>query len=218
MKSKSLFIGKYLAIGMILAIVLYFFIAPSIVYLVGRNKVFTSIHDVEKQRIAIVLGAAVTPEGEPRDMLKDRLDLAADLYFEGEIEKILITGDENAAEKYDEPAAMYKYLIESREIPEEIVVKDVAGKRTYDSCARAKEVYGIDSAILISQGYHLPRAIFLCNNLGVDATGLSATLHNKYDGEYFFKVREFFALHKAIWDIYVDTPDYLKSDFIDIWQ
>lgn len=217
MKNGIKFISKYIAIGISVALVSYLLFAPLVVYTYGRKSVFTDINSVKSQRVAVVLGAGVTPEGEPRDMLQDRLSLAADLYFDGEIEKILVTGD-NREENYNEPAAMKRYLIEKRDLPEDVIVLDYAGRRTYDSCARVKEIFQLKKIILISQGYHLPRAIFLCENLGVDATGLSATLHNKYEGEFYFKVREFFALHKAIWDIYVSTPEYVGGEVIDIWD
>lgn len=216
MKNVIKYMSKYIAIGISIALVIYLLFAPIIVYTYGRKSVFTNINNVKNQRVAVVLGAGVTPEGKPRDMLQDRLDLVAELYFDGKIEKILVTGD-NREKNYNEPAAMNRYLIEERDIPKDVIVLDYAGRRTYDSCARAKEIFGLKKFILISQGYHLPRAIFLCHNLGMQATGLSATLHNRYEGEFYFKVREFFALHKAIWDIYISTPKYVGGEAIDIW-
>jgi vancomycin permeability regulator SanA len=215
MKSKIPYILKQIGKGIGIAILIYLLVAPIWVYIYGRRSVYTQIENVAEHEIAIVLGAGVTPEGEPRDMLQDRLDLAADLYEAGEIKRILVTGD-NREQNYNEPAVMFNYLINERNIPEDDIILDYAGRRTYDSCARANEVFEIDDVILISQGYHLPRAIFLCENLGVNATGLSATLHNEYEGEFYYKVREFFALHKAIWDVYIWEPDYVSGDVINI--
>lgn len=217
MKSLIRFNSKKIYIGIVMAVLLYLLLAPLVVYMNYRKSVFKDISEVQKTAIGIVLGAGVTPNGEPRDMLQDRLDLAADMYTDGVIDKILLTGD-NREENYNEPAAMFNYLVDKREVPEIDIVLDYAGRRTYDSCARANEIFELDNAILISQGYHLPRSIFLCDHLGVSATGISATLHNKYDGEMFFKLREFFAIHKAIWDVYVVSPSYVGGDVIDIWS
>ena len=160
-------------------------------------------------KVAIVFGAGVNPDGKPQDMLKDRLEATASLYNNGKIDKILVSGD-NRYKNYNEPQAMYNYLVNDKQIPAEDVVRDFAGRRTYDTCARANQIWGIKKALLISQGYHLSRALLLCNSLGVKSNGYSATL-NDYENDTFYKIREILAIHKSVIDLYIYPPDYVKG-------
>jgi vancomycin permeability regulator SanA len=106
---------------------------------------------------------------------------------------------------------MYDYLVFTLDVNPDDVVRDFAGLRTYDTCARAKEIWGIDKAILISQGYHLSRAIFTCNSLGIQSTGYSATQY-EYANEDYYKLREIFAIHKAVLDVYILHPEYIGGE------
>ena len=191
-------------------LIIYFLTIPIIILQYGRNIIYTEISDIPTYTVAIVFGAGLKPDGTPNDMLKDRLDTASELYYEGKIESFLLSGD-NSDEEYNEPQAMYDYLVYTKEIPYEDVVRDFAGLRTYDTCARAKNIWGIDKAILISQGYHLSRAIFTCSKLGVDSTGYSATKYD-YAGETYYKGREILAIHKAVLDIYLIHPEYIGGE------
>jgi SanA protein len=150
-------------------------------------------------------------------MLKDRLDTAYQLYLNGKVQKLLLSGD-NSAEDYNEPQVMYDYLVFTLNMPPEDAVRDFAGLRTYDTCARAKNIWDIDKALLISQGYHLSRAIFTCNQLGIESTGYSATVY-PYLGETYYKARELLAIHKAVLDVYILHPEYIggkpEYDFRD---
>jgi SanA protein len=128
---------------------------------------------------------------------------AKELYKEDKIQKIVVSGD-NRVSHYNEPQVMYDYLV-SEGIPKNSLVRDYAGRRTYDTCFRAKEIFEIEEALLISQGYHLPRAIFLCEKFGIEASGYSAT-RRPYIGERYFKTREILALYKSILDIYILKP------------
>jgi vancomycin permeability regulator SanA len=183
---------------------------PLLIFFVQKQKIYTNIENVEHYEIGIVFGAGVKPDGTPTDMLVDRLTTAAKLYNEGKVEKLLVSGD-NRTDHYNEPEAMYKYLTEVELIPTDRVVRDFAGRRTYDTCARAHEIWGIDNALLITQGYHLPRALFLCNALGVESAGYSATLHTYVSDEQ-YEFREYLAIGKSIIDLYIWTPDYVKGE------
>jgi SanA protein len=99
---------------------------------------------------------------------------------------------------------MYDYLVEEG-IPSEDIVRDFAGRRTYDTCYRAHEIFEIEEAILVSQGYHLPRAIFLCEKFEITSSGYSATRQN-YVNENFYKSREILALYKSVLDIFLLKP------------
>ncbi|MCD4756306.1 YdcF family protein [bacterium] len=199
-----------------LILLTYFVLIPSLILQYGKSKIYTDITNIPTYNIAIVFGAGLKLDGTPNDMLEDRLDTATDLYNQGKIEKLLLSGD-NSLEEYNEPQAMYEYLTLNKGIPTQDVVRDFAGLRTYDTCARAKNIWDIDKAILISQGYHLSRAIFTCNTLGVESTGFSAT-KEIYAGETYYKLRELLAIHKAVIDVYIIHPEYIggeiETDFL----
>ena len=120
--------------------------------------------------VALVLGARVFPSGTPSPFLAARLDLAHRLYRNGKVRVVLVSGD-NMAPEYNEPDAMRTYLIRAG-MPPEAVIADYAGFDTYDSCARARRIFGVEQLVIVTQGYHLPRAVATGRALGVDATGV----------------------------------------------
>jgi vancomycin permeability regulator SanA len=126
--------------------------------------------EVPAAPVALVLGARVYPNGTPSPFLAARLDLAHRLYSAGKVRVVLVSGD-NMAKEYNEPDAMRTYLINAG-MPAEAVVTDYAGFDTYDSCARALRIFGVEQLIVVTQSYHLPRAVATCRALGVDATGV----------------------------------------------
>ena len=132
----------------------------------GREKTVGSVaaHDV-----AIVFGAGLD-DGKPSPYLEARLQIALDLYTRGKVKVILVSGD-NLTTFHNEPAAMTQWLVEQG-VPENKIVQDYAGEDTYSTCMRAKDIFGVTSTILVSQAYHLPRAISTCRLLGVDAVGV----------------------------------------------
>jgi vancomycin permeability regulator SanA len=176
----------------------------------GKNRIYTDIENIPQYSVAIVFGAGLKSDLTPSDILKDRLNTAYQLYIEKKIDRILLSGD-NISEGYSEPQAMYDYLVFTLDVDQEDIVRDFAGLRTYDTCARAKNIWGIDQAILISQGYHLSRAIFTCSELGIESTGFSATQY-QYINEEYYKLREIFAIHKAVLDVYVIHPEYIGGE------
>jgi len=127
---------------------------------------------VSTQKVALVFGAGLTKSGEATPILKDRVDTAVQLYNAGKVKKLLMSGD-NRFVNYNEPKAMRQYALELG-VPDADIVLDYAGRRTYDSCYRAKAIFGVKDAILVTQKFHLPRALFLCNMLGVNGTGVAA--------------------------------------------
>ena len=120
--------------------------------------------------VAIVLGAAVHADGQPSPWLAHRLDAAADLYTSGRVEAILVSGDNRRA-GYDEPTVMRSYLL-SRGIPEQAIALDYAGFDTYDTCVRARRIFGIERALLVTQDFHEPRAVAICRSVGLDVDGV----------------------------------------------
>lgn len=126
--------------------------------------------EVPAAPVALVLGAQVYPSGRPSPFLADRLDLAKRLYDAGKVRVILVSGD-NMAVEYNEPDAMREYLIAAG-VPAGQVVADYAGFDTYDSCVRAQQIFGVSELIVVTQSYHLPRAVATCRRLGLEASGV----------------------------------------------
>ncbi|MBC9728286.1 vancomycin high temperature exclusion protein [Streptomyces sp. TRM68367] len=158
--------------------------------------------DVPRTEVAVVFGAGLW-DGEPSPYLAHRLDAAAELYRAGRIEVVLVTGD-NSREGYDEPDAMRAYLTR-RGVPDGRIVSDYAGFDTWDSCVRAKKIFGVDRAVLISQGFHIRRAVALCQEAGVSSYGVGVDeAHNAT--WYYGGVREILAAGKAALDV-VFEPD-----------
>ncbi len=176
------------------------------------ENVYSDTHQLEHASVAIVFGAGLRDQNTPSDMLDDRLKAASTLYHEGLVDKILVSGD-NRFEDYSEPDVMFETLVTTYDVPEDDVFVDYAGRRTYDTCVRAHELWGIENAILVSQNYHLPRAIWTCEKLGVSSVGFSASLQ-PYLFETQYKQREILATYKAFIDLYIWEPTYIGGEFI----
>ncbi len=155
--------------------------------------------------VAIVFGAGLTRDGTPTAVLRDRVETAAQLYFDGKVEKLLMSGDNRFVE-YNEPEAMRQYALDLG-VPDEAIVLDYAGRRTYDTCYRAQAIFGVDSAILVTQDFHLPRALYLCNALGVEAVGVKAN-NNYYRkiSRLIWNTRELLATFGAVVDVQIAKP------------
>ena len=138
--------------------------------------------------VIIVLGCGVKPDGSPSDMLRDRLLTAVDLYKNGAGKKLLLSGDSKNAEKYDEVGTMKRICI-SLGVPEEDIMTDTLGLSTFESIDRAKKIYEIKSAIIVTQKYHLYRAIYIAKSRGISTVGVSADMHT-YGGQLFRDIRE----------------------------
>ncbi|MFF1376817.1 vancomycin high temperature exclusion protein [Streptomyces sp. NPDC058308] len=161
-----------------------------------------TVADAPRARVAVVFGAGLW-KGEPSPYLAHRLDAAAELYRKGRIEVVLVTGD-NSREEYDEPDAMRAYL-KKHGVPERRIVSDYAGFDTWDSCVRAKKIFGVDRAVLISQGFHIRRAVALCDAAGVSSYGVGVdAVHDTT--WYYGGAREVFAAGKAALDATLE-PD-----------
>jgi SanA protein len=146
-------------------------LARVITGLVAWNKTYTEA-TVPARRVGIVFGAGLWRDGSPTPILQDRVETAARLFFAGKIEKLLMSGD-NSLVEYNEPEAMRQYALRLG-VPDSAIVLDYAGRRTYDSCYRAQAIFRVKTAILITQKFHLARALFLCNALGLDGVGIEA--------------------------------------------
>lgn len=172
--------------------------------LYSASRIYEASNSPSK-RVAIVFGAGLRRDGTPTAILRDRVETAANLYTSGKVEKILMSGD-NRFDDYNEPEAMRQYAI-SLGIPARDIALDYAGRRTYDTCYRAKAIFGVESALLVSQKFHLPRALFLCNTLGLEADGVEANQRRyRRISLLLWNLREQLATIGAFLDVYVSNP------------
>jgi SanA protein len=180
------------------------FFPKLIVLLYAAPRTFTA-DAIPAARVAIVFGAGLLRDGSAGPVLRDRVETAVTLYQQGKVNKLLMSGDNRFIE-YNEPEAMRQYALDLG-IPDQDIVLDYAGRRTYDTCYRANAIFQVDSAILVTQGFHLPRAIFLCNWFGVESTGVEAnnTYFRKISRLY-WHTRELFATTQSVLDVVVTKP------------
>lgn len=162
---------------------------------------FENASSIRQDRVAIVFGALVTSNGLS-DVLRDRVDAGIELYRAGTVKKLLMSGD-NRFVHYNEPEAMRQYAIE-KGIPAEDVVADFAGRDTYDTCYRAKHIFGLDSAVLVTQRFHAPRAVYIARGVGIDAVCYGVADFEKYpQWRVKSSVREYMVDMKAWWEVNV---------------
>jgi SanA protein len=202
-KNFFMILFRILAIAILVGI-LFIGLFITITHLYSRGKINT-IDNAPRKRLAIVFGAGLRRDGSPTPLLKDRVAAASQLYFDNKIEKILMSGD-NRFVSYNEPGAMYDYAV-SLGVPKEDIILDYAGRRTYDTCYRAREIFKVNDVLLVTQSYHLYRAVFLCNMLGVKADGVSADLRQYLTrSKIIWNSREILATATAFVDIWVRRP------------
>lgn len=150
--------------------------------------------------VAIVLGAQVDPNGQPSAFLAARLEIARQLLEAGKVKAILVSGD-HGRWAYDEPGAMQNWLV-TNGVPADRVALDHAGFDTYDSCTRASRIFGVRQAIVVTQDFHLPRAVALCREQGIDATGVGDSSVRVFEDLWLRgEVREYGAAVKAAADV-----------------
>jgi SanA protein len=172
--------------------------------LYARGRVYTAA-EVPVRRVAIVFGAGLWRNGTATPVLYDRVATAANLYLTGKVEKLLMSGD-NRFVNYNEPEVMRQVAL-SLGVPDNAIVLDYAGRRTYDTCYRAKAIFGLTEAILVTQAFHLPRALYECNQLGVDSTGVVADSQvYRKSSVLYWNMRELLATVAALWDVNVSHP------------
>jgi vancomycin permeability regulator SanA len=195
----------YLARFMLLVLVLL--TAPVVYVVVATSSYrYDDLSAIPPVQVAIVFGAGLRRDGQPSPMLADRVRAATQLYQLGRVRKILMTGD-NSRVEYDEVSAMRRYAVELGVPPGDITL-DYAGFSTYESCYRAPVIFGVRQAVLITQRYHLPRAVYTCRDLGVEAFGLGASDWGRYGVGVMlpYASREALATIKALWQIHIVRP------------
>lgn len=163
--------------------------------------------------VAIVFGGGVSPEG-PLPLLKERLDTAKALIDDGYVKLLVLSGD-NRVESYNEPTAMYDYLL-LQGVSRNQMQEDFAGRSTYETCERANKIFGLEKAILISEETHLPRAQYLCAHFGIETVGVvsegEATAGLKVGQNW----REILARNKALLNVYLKGEETILGDPISL--
>jgi vancomycin permeability regulator SanA len=155
--------------------------------------------------VAIVFGAGLYRDGTPMPVLADRVRTAVDLYKAGAVRKLLLSGD-NRFKDYNEPEAMRALAVELG-VPETDLVLDYAGRSTYDTCYRARFVFAVRNAILVSQAFHLPRAVYLCDQIGIESAGVASDRQPyRRSSEISWNLREVAACFAALLDAHILHP------------
>ena len=197
------FIYRGIVILAVLAVI------PRIITTTIARGYTTTIEEADHTPFGIVL-AAETVNGKPSAILRDRLDRGVELYQAGVVDQLVMSG------RNPEPGIMRDYAIEHG-VPEEDILLDDGGIRTYATCYNAHTQMGLDEAIFVTQPYHLPRTLFLCRSLGIDATGVAA-----HHGVYWFgssvvwNIRETMATVLAFIEIYISPPN--SSEYATLYQ
>ncbi len=183
--------------GIVVVIVLILLLGPSAwIYWRTSGARYDDAQAVPSAEVAIVFGAGLQPDGNPSPILADRVHAAVLLYRAGKVKRLLLSGD-GVSPGHDEPAAMLKLAL-SEGVPASALIRDAGGLRTYDSCVRAHDLFHVRSAVVVSQSYHLPRAIFTCQHAGIRTTGFSFARVG-YSGDPALRVREVISLDVAWW-------------------
>jgi SanA protein len=207
---------------MTIGIPLFTLILLLIIFIIAAHatvagKYYNNIIDftrVPAHDVVVVLGASVWSNARPSNILEDRLLTGIELYKKGLTKKMLMSGD-HGQENYDEVNTMRTYA-QRMGVAEDDIFMDHAGFRTYDSLYRAREVFGLHNCIIVTNNFHLPRALYIARELGIDAIGVKSDLR-VYQDQALNDVREFFARIKAFLDVNIikPKPKYL-GEKIDI--
>ena len=208
--SKKHILSRLKLKRILLLLLLFLLILLSVDFYVGccsKGKLYNKAADVPYRRAAVVLGCSKYTQGRPNLYYKYRIDAAVELWQAGKIDAILVSGD-NSRKGYDEPTNMKADLVE-KGVPAEYITVDYAGFRTLDSIIRAKEIFGLDNYIVVSQSFHCRRAVYLANAKGQDVIGYCAADVGGGSGVK-MRLRETLARAKAVLDVILSkSPKYL---------
>jgi SanA protein len=196
-----------LLLSLLALVVLVVAVANAVVLLGGRSD-HDTVADAPRAQVALVLGAQVRSDGSMSTMLADRVRVAAELYRAGKVRKVLASGD-HGSEHYDEVDAMRRGLLAAG-VPPEDLFTDHAGFDTFDSAFRARKVFKVGSALVVTQRFHLARAVWLARRAGLRADGVVADRHDYGRANTLARVREAFARVKAVGEVATGhQPRYL---------
>jgi vancomycin permeability regulator SanA len=189
-------IAAFAASIFVIGIIVYVQLSPQTLIVRDSSRLRTA-------EAIIVLGANTNADGAPTAALSDRLVTAVRLYREGKAPRVLLTGDDGQM-KMDELTTMRRIALEQG-IEESAITVDPHGYRTYESCKRANQIFNLQSAIVVTQDFHLPRALYLCRNFGLDVQGVAADLQT-YQRINYYTWRDYLASFKAWIDLNLWPP------------
>lgn len=201
--------GCTVAISLIVVLANYLLIGRYGKYVVADQDQLARLVEGELL-VGIVLGGGIE-DNKPMPLLRDRLDAAAALLDSGRIRKVIVSGD-NRVSRYDEPSVMKNYLIQERSIDPGRIQPDYAGRSTYETCERARKVFDLKQVLLISEGTHLPRAIYLCRSFGLEAYGYGSDGQSSAGLQVGQRWREVLARTKATINIYLIGEQTVPGD------
>jgi vancomycin permeability regulator SanA len=204
--SRRLYRLKLMLLWLVISVLAIPIISTGYINLVTSSDRYKASAQIPQEDVAIVFGAGLSADGTPSPMLADRVESAVELYQSDRIHKLLMTGD-NSTISYNEVVAMKQYA-HNLGVPTQDITLDYAGFSTYESCYRAHQVFDVHRAVVITQNYHLPRAVYTCRRLGVNAVGLGTADREIYGlrGMIPYLLREMLANVKALSDIYLTRP------------
>lgn len=203
MQRLLIIVGKSIAFLVVFVLIIFLLIKRE-----SYRYINTDEQLLPKSQTALVLGAGLSDGGKLSPIFRDRIDTAVSLYLAGKVETILVSGDDGTA-AHNEVTPARDYLLTQGVFDNDIFL-DHAGFDTYSSMYRAREVFRVESAIIVTQSFHLPRALFIARRLGIDAYGKPSDQH-----PYSFKnnIREIFANVKAFFDVtFKRIPQYLGEE------
>jgi SanA protein len=168
----------------------------------AKDDIYYDIKKLPPKKVALILGTTkYVKKGKLNYFYKYRIDAGAELFLKGKVKALLVSGD-NSSKYYNEPIQMKKDLIK-KGIPKKYITLDYAGFRTFDSIIRANKVFGLDNYIIVSQPFHLKRALFIAKKKGFRVIGFAAKDKKFTLASYRMFLRELFARAKAFLDIYI---------------
>ena len=218
MANRKKWIKKCICILLCLGVLGFAAVAGINAYVIGTTKArilsVDAAAELAEVDCILVLGCGVWDDGTPSHMLEDRLVRAVELYEQGTAPKLLMSGD-HGREDYDEVNAMKTYAVDAG-IPSMDIFMDHAGFSTYESMYRARDVFQAETVVIVSQGYHLYRAIYIARALGLDAYGVAAD-YRAYAGETSRQLREALARVKDVGTTLLRVEPTYLGEAIPIW-
>ena len=212
MRSLLSILSKILRAALILGILSL--VLPRLVTALHARLRLYAPEKVPAKPVAIVFGAGLWWDGQPTPVLNDRVTTAAELYHAGKVAWLLLSGSQSGS--YNEPEAM-QAVAQSLGVPPEAIVLDSAGDRTYDTCWRARSIYEVQSAILVTQNFHLPRALYTCEQLGIQVVGVAADRRDyRRSSLLYWNLRELPATLTAFMELHLLHPAPSSSVSLDL--
>lgn len=217
MRSKSIYFNalkKFIKPILTISLIGIIAVIATNIYVDSKTDklIFEDQSDLPKTNVAIIFGAGIK-DNKPGRYLKDRLDAGISLYKNNKVQKLLLSGD-NGNDAHDELTVMKLYCFEKGVDTTKIYI-DYAGFDSYSTMYRAKEIFKVDTAILVTQQYHLNRCIYIGEKLGIKSYGYSAN-NGEYKGYNYYSFREYFSIAKSVLDVARNRQPHFLGETVSI--